>query len=299
LLNIYGAYDQLVNHAPVATDDLTSTPEDTAVTINALANDSDIDVGATLSIASVQSPTTNGGTVVINPDNTLTYTPALNWNSVGRGRDTFTYTITDGLLTSAPATVSVRVDQVNDRPVAVADTFNVDTHNVLSVAAPGVLSNDFDIEGSPLTATIQSQTGTRQGTVVLAPDGSFTFTHSVDFFGTAIFTYYVNDGRFNGGSVRVNLYKEIKVPLAVFRNRPGVPQAWIVRGASTVPGSQINVYLGPTVGGTLIGTAVVGADQRWELFQLNPTVIPAPGDVISVQSTTGQRLQNVPVTINN
>ncbi len=99
------------NDAPVATDDAATTPEDTLVTIAVLANDSDAD-GDALSVASVGQGA--HGTVVINADGTLTYTPALNYF----GTDSFSYAATDGLLLSAPATVTLTVTAVNDAPVA-------------------------------------------------------------------------------------------------------------------------------------------------------------------------------------
>ncbi len=57
------------------------------------------------------------GVAVANPDGTITYTPALNFN----GADSFTYTVSDGNGGTATATVSVTVTSVNDAPVAVND----------------------------------------------------------------------------------------------------------------------------------------------------------------------------------
>uniref|UniRef100_UPI0014216010 Ig-like domain-containing protein n=1 Tax=Thalassoroseus pseudoceratinae TaxID=2713176 RepID=UPI0014216010 len=89
-----------INDAPIAVDDDATTDEDTPVVINVLANDSDVE-GDTLTVSAV-TPGTNG-TVTINPDGTLTYTPAANF----AGSDTFTYTINDGNGGSDTATVNV------------------------------------------------------------------------------------------------------------------------------------------------------------------------------------------------
>ena len=78
-----------VNDAPVAANDAAATAEDTAVVIPVLANDTDLD-GDTLSVSSVGTPAHGGA--AINPDGTITYTPAANYN----GTDSFTYTIGDG-----------------------------------------------------------------------------------------------------------------------------------------------------------------------------------------------------------
>ncbi|MCU0595157.1 MAG: M28 family peptidase, partial [Desulfobacterota bacterium] len=99
-----------VNDAPEAADDAISTPEDTAVNIAVLGNDTDVD-SAVLTVTGI----TQGyhGTVGINGDGTLSYTPAANYS----GSDTFTYTVSDGALTDT-ATVSVMVTPVNDMPTS-------------------------------------------------------------------------------------------------------------------------------------------------------------------------------------
>ena len=71
-----------VNDGPVATDDAVSTDEDTAVTIDVLGNDSDVD-GDSLTVTAA---TATNGSVTINADGTLSYTPNANFN----GTDTIT-----------------------------------------------------------------------------------------------------------------------------------------------------------------------------------------------------------------
>jgi hypothetical protein len=63
----------------------------------------------------------------------------------------------------------------------------------------GVLINDTDVDGDPLTATpIAGGSTTQSGTITLNADGSFTYTPPASFTGTDTFTYTVNDG--NGGT---------------------------------------------------------------------------------------------------
>ena len=106
-----------VNDPPVAVDDTDSTPEDTPVTTDVLANDSDVD--GTLDTASlvIITPPANG-TVTVNADGTITYTPNANWF----GTDTYTYEICDDDGACDQATVTITVADVNDPPVAVDDT---------------------------------------------------------------------------------------------------------------------------------------------------------------------------------
>lgn len=91
-----------VNDAPVAVNDTASTTQGVAVAIAVLANDTDPD-GQLLSVAGFTPPSAGA---VANPGNgTLVYTPSAGFT----GTDAFTYTVTDGLLASAPATVTVTV----------------------------------------------------------------------------------------------------------------------------------------------------------------------------------------------
>jgi hypothetical protein len=105
-----------VQVAPVAVADSFSTPRDVAKVLDVLGNDSDAN-GDALSVVLVTGPT--HGAVVLNPDGSLTYTPALDYS----GSDSFTYRASDGLLQSDAVTVSLTVTPVNHPPVlaAVAD----------------------------------------------------------------------------------------------------------------------------------------------------------------------------------
>lgn len=79
---------------------------------------------------------------------------------------------------------------------AVNDAYTAGRNTPLVVPAPGVLANDQNSAGSgALQATLQS--GTANGTVTLALDGSFTYTPNTNFLGTDSFTYVASN---NGGN---------------------------------------------------------------------------------------------------
>jgi DNA-binding beta-propeller fold protein YncE len=101
------------NEAPSALDDPATTAEDTAVTIDVVANDAD-DESDTLTPVIVTGPA--HGTAVVNSDRTVTYTPNPNYF----GPDTFTYLANDGLLDSNLAAVTIDIAPVNDAPVLAA-----------------------------------------------------------------------------------------------------------------------------------------------------------------------------------
>jgi hypothetical protein len=177
------------NDPPVAADDIVSTDEDTSVTIPVLANDSDVD-GDLLTITASSAA---NGTVTINPDGTLTYTPSPDFN----GTDTISYTISDGQGGTSSATVTVTVGAANDPPIALPDS--VTTAEDVPVTLP-LLANDSDPEGDPLTLTSATAPN---GIVTINPDGTITYTPNANFSGTDTITYVISDG--DGGTATATI----------------------------------------------------------------------------------------------
>jgi hypothetical protein len=100
----FGGDVSTTNNPPVARDDTATTDQNTAVTIDVLTNDND-----PLTIQSVSTPTTNGGTAVIESDDKIKYTPP---SDTFTGTDTFDYTISDGKEEGTDsASVAVTVQQ--------------------------------------------------------------------------------------------------------------------------------------------------------------------------------------------
>ena len=91
------------NGAPTATADAATTVEDTAVSVDVVANDTDPD-GDSLSVTEVAGA--GSGSVVANGDGTVTYTPDSGFS----GDDSFDYTVSDGNGGTATGTVSVGVE---------------------------------------------------------------------------------------------------------------------------------------------------------------------------------------------
>lgn len=133
---------------------------------------------------------TNGenGTVKVNADGTLTYTPKADWH----GEDKFTATIKNADGTVTERVVTVTVDPVNDAPVAKADAASTAFGKPVVMT---VLANDSDVDGD--TLTIKSLGAAANGTVVKNADGTVTYTPKAGFSGTDSFTYVTTDG--NGG----------------------------------------------------------------------------------------------------
>jgi hypothetical protein len=184
-----GAFENQVacaNSPPDAVDDSVTILEDSgANTIDVLANDTDPNSGDTLTVTAVTQGT--HGTVV-NNSTSVSYTP----NHDFFGTDSFTYTIDDGHSATDTATVHVTVTNVNDPPIANADTYNMNQDTTISPAAPGVVGNDTDVDGDALTAHLA--TNVSHGTLALSPSGAFTYTPAPGFAGIDSFTYKANDG---------------------------------------------------------------------------------------------------------
>lgn len=168
--------------APVANGQSIGTNEDTPVAI--VLSGFDVE-GSPLAFAIVESP--GRGTLGGTPPN-VTYSPASNLN----GPDSFAFTVSDGVTTSAPATVSLAVAAVNDAPTAVNDTATTVKNTAVTIA---VLANDSDPDSDPLTV-VSTTAPTKGGTVtVLAGGTSVRFTPKSKFTGTDTFSYTASDGR--------------------------------------------------------------------------------------------------------
>jgi large repetitive protein len=192
------------NRPPVARDKHAATSRETPVTIPVLANDEDPD-GDPLTIAAVAVPA--HGTVALNLDQTLTYTPDPGFV----GEDDFTYSISDGHGAFASATVTVEVADVNQPPVA--GDVDAETPQATPVTI-AVLANDQDPDGDPLT--LVGITAPGHGGLAVNPDQTVTYTPSPPFVGVDSFLYTVGDGRggLDSASVTVTVIANNEPPVA-------------------------------------------------------------------------------------
>ena len=189
-----------VNDIPIANDDTVQTILNTPITINVLSNDSDIENQA----LTVTNAIVTAGTVAINVDNTLTYTPTTGF----LGKAEIDYAITDGAGGNTTAKVFVSVDNVNLAPVAANDDYALNEDQALNVNGnnlPLLTANDTDPNGDTLTVNTTAQTNPANGSVTLAADGTFSYQPNANFFGSDSFTYQILDGRGGSATATVNL----------------------------------------------------------------------------------------------
>ncbi len=206
-----------VNDAPVAASDTYGVHS--SIFVNAatgvLINDS-LDAGSPTLVRNASH-----GTLVFSPNGSFTYTRAAGYY----GTDSFTYTVTDGVSWSDPGTVNLTVqDQL---ATAVADSYATTYNSKLSVAGPGVLGNDSDLDGDPMTALLVS--GPSKGSLSLNPDGSFSYIANKGSIGTDSFTY------------KVRSFGADSAPTAVT----------LTIGASPTPTSGDDYLVGTAVGETI------------------------------------------------
>ncbi|HHF2870976.1 TPA: tandem-95 repeat protein [Vibrio diabolicus] len=170
--------------APVADieSDHATVVEDTPTIIKVLGNDTFEGDDKVVSLDTNHGPA--NGTVSVNPDGSVTYTPNDNYH----GTDSFTYIVTSGGV-SESTTVNVDVTPVNDAPVATNDNAVTDEDTSVTI---DVLPNDTDIDGEKLS--IESASVPKEQGTVEVVDGKLVFTPAENFNGDAEITYIVTDG---------------------------------------------------------------------------------------------------------
>lgn len=194
---------------PVASTDIAITRGGAPVTIPVKANDGPGNGGGTLGIPSITntgSSAPSNGTVSVNPSGEVIYTP----NPGFFGVDEFTYIVCEtpsALCDSAKVYVTV-VDSSARNVTMAADDYMATLQNmpVAVSASKGVLVNDSDPENNAQTAVPKTDTIVGKGILVLAADGSYTFTPDSNFVGPVQFEYEVVDNGMPGASAKGTIH---------------------------------------------------------------------------------------------
>ncbi len=199
-------------------------------------------------------------------DGTLTFTPAPN----AFGTATVTVqahdnggTANGGVDTSAPQSFTITIEAVNDAPVANNDSYTTAENAPLTIPASGVLSNDTDVEGDSLSSILVSAPS--HGILVLAANGSFTYTPDLNYNGTDSFSYKANDGAAdsNVATISLTITPVNNPPVATADTYTTaedvalvVPATGVLANDSDVDGNALTSLLvsGPTHGSLTFGT---------------------------------------------
>ncbi len=250
-----------VNDPPVAVDDAYSVPEDDALLRNAawgvLINDLDND---STSLVALLVDLPEHGSLSLSADGSFVYTPVANFF----GTDSFTYQANDGALDSDLATVTIDVEEFNDRPIVANDSFDVDENDTLTVnVAQGVLVNDSDAEDDPITAAVNTLPA--NGTLILNADGSFTYTPDADFAGIDTFSYRASDGpnESTPATVTINVHAQSDPPSAgndqfQFAQNSGLHVLEVLTNDSADPGGSQSLQISVVTQGSAGGVVTIG-----------------------------------------
>jgi len=186
------------NTPPIAANDgPETTDENTAITIDVLANDYDLDGTIDPATVIVTSDPANGATIV-NGNGTVTYTPADDFS----GTNTFGYTVNDNEgAVSNEATVTITVgpeEPVNYPPVAQSQSVSTAQDTTVDIT---LVATDQD-PGDTLTYSIVEgpDPGTLAGT---APN--VTYTPDAGHVGGDSFTFKANDGQVDSDTAAVTI----------------------------------------------------------------------------------------------
>ncbi|WP_189062383.1 retention module-containing protein, partial [Shewanella hanedai] len=270
-------------------NDATTITEDGVAIGNVLANDSDIDNALTVASFEVNGETftagttveLEGGSLVINENGSYTFTPNDNWNGAV---PVITYTTNTG----STATLTIEVNAVDDPSIVVDDNNTIDEDGV---ASGNVLANDSDIDSDLIVISFEvedvsydagSTVTLDGGTLVIEPDGSYTFTPNDNWNGSVpVITYTTNTG------------SSATLTLEVTPVADGAPQVTIttdtnndelISNAELNGDTEISVTIGlegtgANVGDTLTvnGTEIVLTQENIDTGTVDIT-LPAPGE---------------------
>jgi hypothetical protein len=213
----------VVDTPPTAVADAATTDEDTAVTVNVLANDVAAN-GQGLTVVSV----TDGahGRVTMNANQTVEYAPELDWH----GSDAFTYTVRDTLGVESTGQVVVSVNTVIDAPR-------------VTLASPANGAEFGSLASLVLKATVACPDGTVtkveffQGAVKLGEDAGTPYQciwNSIPE-GTYVLTAVVTGttGQTTSAPVTITVIESEPVPLVTL-TAPAVGSSFAADGAVVV-----------------------------------------------------------------
>lgn len=196
-----------VNDPPVldGADISASVDEDHPVTIDVLGHFSDPD-GDPITITDVTQPPY--GTVVINENGTVTFTPSSNYN----GQESFEVTVSDNNGGTSTATVNLTVNPVPDAPVISGNLDNITVNEDSSVDI-AILANAYDPDGDSISLT--SVTQPSHGTVSLNENGTVTYTPSANYNGPDTFDFTISDstGLATNGTVHIQVIAVNDAPI--------------------------------------------------------------------------------------
>lgn len=201
-------YINPVNDAPQALNDVFSLNSNASLNANVSLNDSDVD-NLQLTVNTTPISAVNSGVLNLQANGQFTYIPNTNFI----GTDTFSYEICDNGSPGLCAIATVLITIHNRNPIAIADTFSINSSGVLTA---NCLSNDSDPEGGILSMSTLPVVNVVHGTLVLTANGSFVYTPNSGYSGPDFFYYTACDNAGNQlcSNAKVLIYVLNAAPIA-------------------------------------------------------------------------------------
>ena len=285
-----------VNIPPVAHDDEYNFTEDVTLTVSIpgiLENDEDSDNGPNTMTAYLVSNTSNG-TISLNTDGSFTYQPNNNFSET----DFFTYQVFDGSNFSNVAMVTLSGIPVNDPPLAMDDSYEMNEDTIFYNTSVSVLDNDIDIDSSEHNLTCELVSNTSSGFLEFYDNGSFLYQPNPDYYGTDTFSYQVFDGMnySNNATVTITIININDPPVAendyywtnededLIVDAPGV-----LKNDSDIDSSSLSAILISTTGH---GSLSFNADGS---FEYNPNPDFYGFDSFTYQAFDGSNTSDIAV----
>ena len=210
------------NSTPIAGNDTATIEEDSPIVLTIqqgepsigsleilplLVNDSDRDPGDRLWFEAFETEPQKGTLehVELGQAGTTGYRQWFVYqpNPDATGQDRFEYRIRDRAGATATGRITILITPVNDAPEGGSDAFSIQEDSDLTIEPPGLLENDFDVDGDLLSA--RPDRAPEHGTVEVHEDGSFLYRPDPDWSGTDAFTYLASDGDADSAPVAVSI----------------------------------------------------------------------------------------------
>ncbi|WP_208112301.1 Ig-like domain-containing protein [Pedobacter metabolipauper] len=272
----------IVNHPPVAVNDVATTPLNTPVDIPIVNNDNDDTGNPSIPRASIliKTPPAHGSLTINYTTGVVTYDPVTGYT----GSDSFTYTVKD--VNNAESNIATVTIVVNKSLVGLDDIAATTTNTPVIVR---VLDNDPKKIGASVLKVLDPS----HGIIAVNLDGTVTYTPSPGYSGKDIFTYKLVDG--NG---------EESDPITVNLT---VKPAGVTDNANSVAGVTVIIPVKDNDPGKTGTTVVIPVTPPASgTISLNPAgnvvYVPAPGfsgkDVFTYKLKTIDDVESDPVTVN-
>lgn len=225
---------------PEANADFISVNRGQSIIYDIDANDVNPE-GGLLTINIITQPTK--GTLVLNPDNTITYTHS----GIDATNDTFVYTISNSVFTSDPATVTISIITLTP-PVALDDSISVTSGGTITISQ---LVNDT--YQAPITCTII--TAPSYGTATVNPNNTISYTHN-------------NSANYND-SIVYQLSNGYDTSTATIYISVGVPCSGLVTANGNAGVYEAILNVGTATGWCGIKYDAAGVPDRFEIYYNN------------------------------